>query len=186
MGQPCQGVPLALFLLYAREVRLAGRMVPQHQHRGCGGGPLEVGVAELLARSALAFTGGLLGPLHEPPIGDDCLPARAAVDSLHGVEQHEGQALADPGDRAQALEGLRIVGVGGLDERSRQVRAQAVLGGHQRPVDGETLLPRGIGQPLGNASTVGVLGERLPKLGEVGLRVGLLDMGQEVRPLAHA
>ena len=78
------------------------------------------------------------------------------------------------------------MGFGGLDEIPRQVRQQAVIGVNQREVDRDTVLHRWIGTPLGAAITVGLVGGLLPDLGPVVRRGGLLDMGQECRPLAHA
>jgi hypothetical protein len=56
--------------------------------------------------------------------------------------------------------------------------------GNQPQVDLEALVHRGIGQALGHALAVGFGGDVLAELGQVILAVGLLDMGEELRPLA--
>jgi hypothetical protein len=100
---------LAMPALYACQVLLPRRLMAQEQHGGFGEGPVERRLAELLARGAVAFTGGFFGTLAEPAIGDARLDARAAVDGRELIEEPQGQALPHARERAQAGEGLGLV-----------------------------------------------------------------------------
>jgi hypothetical protein len=94
------------------------------------------------------------------------------------IEQHESQNLADPGDGAQAVEGVRTVFLGGLDNRPLEVREQAVVVPNQRKLHLDALLDGRIREALGHAGSVRLVGQLLADLRQVILAVGLLDMGQ--------
>ena len=47
------------------EVPLGGRVLAQKEHGGFGEGPLEMDIADLGARGAVAFAGGLFGALDQ-------------------------------------------------------------------------------------------------------------------------
>jgi hypothetical protein len=51
---------------------------------------------------------------------------------------------------------------------------------NQRAVACEALVHRGIGQPLGAAGAVGLIGNLLANRGQVVLAVGVLDMGESL------
>jgi hypothetical protein len=144
---------------------LACGIVPQEQYRSFGEGPLEVGVADLLTPSSIAFTSGLFRTFDETAIGDEFLHAGEAADIMDFVEQHEGQDLADPWDRAQALEGLHIVLFGGLHDRPLKVREQAVVVVDQREVHLDALLDGGIRKALRHTNSVRFVGQLLADLG---------------------
>ena len=97
MGQHRQGFPLSLFFREAREVLLARRIVAQAQDGGFGERPREVGIADLLARSSIAFASRFFRTRDEAAIGHERLDPGEAVDIVDLIEQHQGQDLADPG-----------------------------------------------------------------------------------------
>jgi len=99
------------------------------------------------------------------------------------VQEQEGQDFTDPWDRAQAVEGLRIVCFGRLDEIDLQVGQQAVLMADQGQVHLDALLDGGIRKPFGYAVSVRRISRLLAELRQVVLAVGILDMGQELCPL---
>ena len=101
------------------------------------------------------------------------------------VEQHEGQDLADAWDRAQPVEGLGIVRLGGLDETQLQAGPQAIIGVEQREVHSEALVDSRRGKPFGHTASVSLVRELFMDLRQMVLAVGMLKMGQELSPLAQ-
>jgi hypothetical protein len=98
MGQYRQGFALTMFFREASEVLLARRIVAQEQDGGFGESPLEVGIADLRARSSIAFASRFFRTLDEATIGHELLDTGEAVDIVDLIEQHQGQDLADPWD----------------------------------------------------------------------------------------
>jgi hypothetical protein len=82
------------------------------------------------------------------------------------------------------VEGLRIVGLCGLDHRPLEVSEQAVVVANQRQIHLDTLLDGEIRKALGDAGSVRLVGELLANLRQVILAVGLLDMSQSFGPFA--
>jgi hypothetical protein len=107
------------------------------------------------------------------------------MDVMDFIQQHEGQNLANPRDRAQAVENLGIVRLGGVDKRELKLRKEAVVGVEQRQVDLDALLDGGIGEAFRDPLPVGLVGELLADFGQLVLTVGILDMSQQGRALAH-
>jgi hypothetical protein len=144
MGQDGQGFPLPMFFHQAGEVVLARLVVAEKQDGGFGERPLEVGMANLLAGGAIALAGGFVRTLDEPAVGDELLDPWEAMDIVDLLQQHKSQDLADPWDGTHAVEGLRILRLGGMDEIQLQGREQAIVGVDQREVHLDTLLDGGI------------------------------------------
>ena len=174
-----------MFVREASEVLLARRIVAQEQDGGFGERPLEVGIADLLARSSIAFASRSFRTLDEAAIGHERLDPGEAVDSVDLIAQHQGQDFADPWDGAQAVEDLRIMRCCGLDERQLQVGQQVVVGIDQREVDLNALLDGRLGEALRHAGSVRLVCELLADRREVVLTIGILDMGQELGPFAR-
>jgi hypothetical protein len=185
MGQDGQGFPLPRFVHQAGEVLLARRVVAEKQDGGFGERPCEVGMANFLAGSAVALAGGCFGTRDEPAVGDARLDSGEAVDIVDLLHQPKSQELADPWDGTHAVEGLRIMPLGGLDEIQLQGREQALVGVDQCEVHRDTLLDVGIEKALGHAGPVRLVGERLADLWEVVWAVSLVDMRQELGVFAH-
>jgi hypothetical protein len=151
-----------MLLREAGEVFWAGWIVAQEQYGGFGERPLEVGMAKLLTGAAVALAGRRFGAVDEPAIGDARLHAREPLAIMDFIQQHEGQALAAPRNRAQALDGLRIMRVGRLDEIQLSVGAQAIIGANQCASHCDALLNGRLGEPLCHtvSETWGVDGKR--------------------------
>jgi hypothetical protein len=130
--------------------------------------------------------GGLFGTLDAAAIGNKRLAPWEAVDRVELVAQHKRQALADPGDGAQTVEGLRIMHLGGLDAIQSQVGQQAVVSVAPCAVHLDPLRDGRRGKARSHAGSARLVGEFLAELREVGLTVGLLDRSQARCPLAHA
>jgi hypothetical protein len=66
-------------------------LLPPNPYEAPGG---QVGVADLLARSSIAFTSGFFRTLDETAIGDAFLHSGEAADIMDFVQPHEGTDLA--------------------------------------------------------------------------------------------
>src|SRR5262249_25799421 len=108
-GQGTEGASLAVLLLAAGQPLLGLLALAEEQAGRLGEGPLEVGVADLVAAGALLLARRLVGAADQPGVGQG-LPHRGeATDVVNLVQEDEGQDLADAGHRAEAMEGLRII-----------------------------------------------------------------------------
>jgi hypothetical protein len=141
--------------------------MPEEQHGRFGTGPLEVRVADFLARGAIAFARGFSGTLDQAAVGDEILHAGEAVDIMHFIEQHESQDFPHPRDSTQAVEGVSVMLLGGWHDSQLEVGEESVVIGDQRQVDFDSLLDRGIVKALGHASTVGFVGDLFANRGHV-------------------
>jgi hypothetical protein len=185
MSQHCPGLPLALWCREASPVLLARRMVAQEQHRRVGAGPCEGGLPNLLARGAIALASSRVGALDPPAIGHARLHAREALAIMDRGPQDQGQALPEARNRAQAIEGLRIVRLGRLDASHLQGGEPAVVVVAQRAIHRAALLDGRIRKACSDAGPVRLVGQCRADLGPVVLAVGSLDRGQPLGPLAQ-
>jgi hypothetical protein len=101
------------------------------------------------------------------------------------IAQHEGQDLVNAWHWTQAIEGLRIVGLGALHEIQRQISEQVVVVADQREVHGNVLLDGWPGKPLSHAFPIRFIGQLLADLGQIILAIDILHMGQQLGPCAH-
>ena len=165
--------------LFSKRVRipLTRRIGAQTQHRRFREGPFEVGVAKLRARSAVALPSRFLGTFDYTAIGDNILDPREAVDVMDFIEEHQGEDLPDPRDRAQAVEGVGIVLLGARDDGEFQVGEELIVV-VIRPKSTSMLFCTA-GSANRSATPRGCLvRDLLPDVGPVVLTIGMLDMGQ--------
>src|SRR5262249_13170446 len=90
MGQDGEGFALAMFMLYASQAFLPCGVVAQEQRSRFGKSPCEVGMADLFARGAQAFTRGLLRTFDQAAIRDEVLHPGETVEVMDCIEQHQG------------------------------------------------------------------------------------------------
>jgi len=136
------------------------------------------------AGCAQAFAGGVLGALDQATRGDTILDAGATGNIVDCIKQYDAEDRADPGDGLSQIQGLRIVVLGGLQERECQVFEQCVIIGDERHVNLTGLWHRGIGTAFGHPSTVGCVRALLAALGQGVLTLGMVHMGHQCRALA--
>lgn len=86
MGEHGERFPLAVLKFQAGQRLRAWGVVAQDQHGGFGEGPLEVSMADLLARGARALAGGFFGSLDEPAVRDEVLPPGKALEVIPLLE----------------------------------------------------------------------------------------------------
>jgi hypothetical protein len=101
------------------------------------------------------------------------------------IQQHEAEDFADPRHRLEQVEGLRIMRLGRFDDVSLQVAEERVIVADQREVHFHTLLDGRVGKPRSDAVAVRFVGNMLPKIEQIVLAVGLLDVGQQLCPFAY-
>src|SRR5262249_54927613 len=123
-----------------------------------GEGPLEVGVADLVAPGALLLAGRLVGATHQPGVREELASGREAADVVDLIKQDEGQDLADAGHRAQALEGLRVVHPGGPAQVQLQGADLLVVGVEQRQVGLGAAADAGVAEAAGDVQLLAVGG----------------------------
>ena len=186
MREHREGLALTMAAFQAREGVLACKMVASQPHHGVGTGPRAGGLAELLARGAVACASGCLGALDEATRGHACLPAWQALPRVALIEPPARQDRADPGDRAPAVAGVRLVCLSGLDNSQRAVRQPAGVGPTQRASHRDARVDGGSWKALRHAGAVRLVGQLRPELGQVRRAVRLLDMGEERGPGAQA
>lgn len=163
--QDGQGCALAMCFLQAGEPLLAGRLVPQEPHGGCGAGPLAGGMADLRSSGPVAVAGRGLGTFDQAAGGDKSLHPREPPAVMALIEPHETEELADPGHGPEQVQGIRTVLRGSSDEVSCQIAEELVGGAKQGEVDCDALLYSGIREPLGDAVSMGFVGNLFPDLG---------------------
>jgi hypothetical protein len=185
LGQYGQRFALSVFVLQPGQVLLADRIVPQKQHGGFGKRPLQIGVADLGARKAGAFARGFRRTLTQTAIGDKILDPGKALDVMHLLQEHQAEDFANSGSGLEEGQGLRLVVLGGFNDRSLHIAEQRLVGVKQRQVPVPTLLARRIRNPLGDASAVRFVGQLCPDRREVVLTMRVLDMGQELGAFAR-
>jgi hypothetical protein len=174
-----------VFTLQFGEVILPGLVLSQKEHGGFGEGPLELGVANLLAREPVPLARGLLGALDEATVGHKVLYPGEAGEVLDLIEDDQGQDLANAGHRLQTGEALRVMALGGARDIEFHLASQLVVVVDEGHVHCNGLAHARVREVLFHTLPIAFVRQLLAKLGEVVLAVGVLDVGQEFRPLAH-
>jgi hypothetical protein len=160
--------------------------MPEDQERRFRKGPLERRIAALRPRGALALARRFLGTCDEPAVGHTVLDAWEALDGMDVVEEHQTQDVADARHSAEQGQRVGIVVVrrtphGQLDVPQPRVVVANEGQGHCHP-----LLDCRVRQACGNPVAVGFVSARLADLRQIVRAIGLLEVRQECRALAHA
>ncbi len=137
---------LAVLALELGGVFLARPVLAQEEHGGLGERPFEVRITDLFARGAGAFVGRLLDALDQATVGDEVLDPGKTGDVVNLVEEHQRQDLGDAGDRAEPVEGVDVVRLGGARELEFKVREQGVIVVDEREVHRDALLDARVGE----------------------------------------
>jgi hypothetical protein len=137
-------------------------------------------MADLRACGPIALAGGVLGTCDESARGHESLDPREAADVLKLIERDHTHKLADAGNGLSALQGLRMVLLGRVDNGPRDIAAPLIIVVNQGEVDCDTLLHGGIREPFRHPVPVRLVGQLLPARGPVVLAVGLLDVREEL------
>src|SRR5262245_60353375 len=95
MRQDGERFSFIMLFLQADQVLLALGIVPQEQSGGFGKGPLEMGVADVLARDAQALASGFFRTLDQATIRDEVLHPWEAGNVMDFIEQHEAEDCAN-------------------------------------------------------------------------------------------
>ena len=114
-GQDRKRLGLAMPSGESSQVLLAFGVVAKKERGGFRERPLQVDVADLGAAGAELLARGAVITLYEPRVREEVLNSLEAADVVDLVEDRERQDLADPRDRAEAMEGVWIVSLGLAD-----------------------------------------------------------------------
>jgi hypothetical protein len=185
MGEARQGFALPMFFLQARHLVLAGGIVPETQHGGCGEGPFELGLTNVRARGAIAFPRRFLGAFDQAARGHKILNPGKAHHSMQLIQEDQRQDCANPGDRLPPVQRLGRVWLCRVDDGSLQVVKDLVVVTHAPEVHRNTLWHGRIGKPRRDASPVRLLSQLRANRGQMVLAVGMLNRREPLGPLAR-
>ncbi len=185
MGQDRECCALAVLFLEAGQTRLACRVVAEEQDRRFREGPRERRMADLCAGGALALPGRFLGALDQAAIGHNILDPWEAGEVMPLIQEPETEDLANARDRLEQVQRVGIMLLGHGDNGQLQVPQQLVIIVDQGEVHRDAFLDRGSGKALGDPGAVGLVRDLCADVGQVILAIGLLDMCQQLSPLAH-
>ena len=185
MSQDGESFAFVMLFLQACQRFLAWGIVPQEQHGRFGKGPLEMGVADFLARGPQMFASRFLRALDQATIRGEVLHPWEAVHGMAFVEQHETEDFANARHGLQQVQGVGIVWLRGGADGEFQRPEQLIIIGDQGQVDRDGLWHSSLVKALGDTLAVGFGGAFLAHLGQVLLPIRILYMGQQVRALAH-
>ena len=154
-----------MVVLQAGEVFLCHRMVSEEQDGGFSKGPLEVSVADLRARRAVAFASGFLGTFDQTARGDDILSPGEALEIMDFIEPHKAEHLADTRDGLQQIHGVGIMVLGGVDDGEFDIPKSLLVVGDERQIDFDTLLTAGLAKRSATPSRLALSAIFLPMAG---------------------
>ena len=185
MGQDGKGLALAMPADDLLHVPLAP-LVTLEKELGClGKCPAKVGIADLPAGSAILLAIGLPGAFDEPAVGGEVLDPREAVDILYFIEQVQGNDPAHAGDGLEQAIGGGIMPLGTLDDLPLQHRQDLVIGIDHVQVGCHRHPDRRVVEPFQEIDPVCGLGDPAQGLLQVVLAGRVLDVCQQLGPLAH-
>jgi hypothetical protein len=158
LGQYREGFALVVFAFQLGKVVLPRFVLAQEQRGGFREDPLELGGADLFAREPVAFAGGLFGTLHQAAVGEEVL--------------HAGEAL-------------RVVALGRTGDRELHLAQQFVVVVDEGHIQFNGLAYARLREMILDAFPIRLVRQLLADLREVILTVGILNVGQQLGPLAH-
>jgi len=184
-GQDREGLALAVLATQSVDERVGRRIPLEEADGGLAEGPLEMGVADLGATGARALAGARVLALDETGVGGELLNAGKAPDGVDLVEDREAEDLADAGDRLKEPERVGVVASSLADEGSLETFDERLVMLAEEEIGFDGGLDRDVVEGLREPVAPGGGFETLALgLGDVVLVEGVLDVGEELGPLA--
>jgi hypothetical protein len=176
VGQDRPGLALAVSGGDFREVFLGWRVVLEQAPRRFRARPCAMGVAELHATGGMLCAVGLPRTFDQAAVGDERLDPGEARAILDLRAHHQGQDVADTGDRTPARQRHRIRAVGGLLAGALQVGDPRLVTVDQGQVHRHGRLHAAVIDALNEAAAVLGLGQAAQGLAEVILASRMRDV----------
>ena len=145
-----KSLSLPVFLLQPRQIRLTLRVKAQEGDSRLGKCPLQMRVANLAARGAIHFAGGLFSRFHQTAVGSEILDTGESADIVNLVKDDQRQDFPDAGNRVEQIDSVRIVLFGIADDLQFDLIEKAVVKTNPFQVECNTGPCAGIGETLGN------------------------------------
>jgi hypothetical protein len=141
-------------------------------------------ITALWACGAQAFPGGFLGTCDQTAEGDKLLYCGQTVNIMDFAEPHEAEELADAGHGLQPIQSVGVMVFTGFEDGEFDIAKQRIVLVDERESDCETLVHSRLSKALGDSITVGLIGNLFADRRQLILAVGVLDVCQELGPLA--
>ena len=104
-----QGLRLAVFLFQPCQVSLPLGVVSEETDPGFREGPLQMRVADFVARRTVDFAGGFFLRFHQPAVGCEILDTRETRNVVNFVKKDQRQNLTDPRNRIEQMKRVGVV-----------------------------------------------------------------------------
>ena len=151
---------------------------------GLAEGPLEMDITDLVAGGAGLLSVGLLAAFDEASIGGEGLDGGKAGDVTDFVEEGEAKDLTHTSDGSEAAEVIRVVNAGLAEDGAFELGDEAVIVIDEGEIGLEVGLNGRIIKEFGKILAVGWTGETARGSGQVVLGECVLDVGEQLGPLA--
>jgi hypothetical protein len=181
--QNAQGLPLAVLLFKPREILLSHRVASQKQGGGFGEGPLEMDIPHLGSGQLFCLAGRFMRPLDQASVGEKVLDPGEPAEVVNLVEQGQREDLTDAWDRAQKVEFPVPVLADLVNQIELHIADDLVIAFEQSNVGGDGHLDGFVVEVLDDGSSILGLVSALLQGRQVVLRVGVLDVGQQLPAL---
>ena len=178
---------LSSFVLSAQlPGELLTRIVPpQKTNHSLGECPFEVGVADLGTAGSELATTGALGALDQTGVRSEFLHTRKTVNVVDLMKQGERNDRTDTWNGTQEVIGLGFIRLDGPDEISFDLLDRRVEMTNDLEIRLDHQTGAAVLEALGHTATIGLVGDSCPRGFEVVLVVGVQDVRQQSRPVAH-
>ena len=168
-----------MLLLVTRHPGFAAFAVTDQQTGGFAKGPLEMGVADLLA--GRAFAGRFVAAADQAGVGEEVADVGEAGDVVDFIEEDQGQDLADAGNGEESVIGVAIVDLGVAVEIEFEFADLGIVGVDESEIGLDAALDAGMGEVAGDVEFCAVarVGELFGEGREVVLAGFVLDVSDE-------
>ena len=172
VSQCRQRLPFAVFVFQPCQVSLPLGVVAEKAHGGLLERPLQVRVADFVARRTVNFVGGFLLRFHQTAVGCEILHGRETGDVVNFVKKNQRENLANAGYRIQQVKRVGVVLLGMAQDFQFDLVEQIVVKVDPLQIKGDIQLHAGIGEALRHTITIASVGDLLPDIRKVLLLIG--------------
>ena len=176
---------LAVFSLEPLLVLHPCRVILEKKYGSFRERPFQVHVADLATGAPIPLSRRLPGAGYQPGVRGEVLNPRKAIDIADLIEDHQGDDLPHSMDTLQEVQRLGIVIPGDPQYVSLQIGQQPAEMIDQLEIRLNASLDVGITELLGKTLLVHLTGYLLPELGQVVLRIGVLDVSEQIGAPPH-